>query len=87
MSPDSSRERHVYSVVPHGTTWDVKEEGRAEAVASDLDRNEAIAVARSLAEASSFGQIIVCGADGLIEYESTCGKRGGGPRRATAATV
>jgi hypothetical protein len=87
MSPDSSRERHVYSVVPHGAGWDVKEEGRAEAVASDLDRNEAIAVARSLAEASSFGQIIVCGADGLIEYESTCGKRARWPLRRPPAQV
>ena len=81
MSPESSRERHVYFVVPRGTAWDVKEEGRAEVVASDLDRNEAIAVARNLAEASSFGQIIVHGADGLIEYESTCGKRTGWPKR------
>jgi uncharacterized protein DUF2188 len=75
MSPDSSRDRHVYLVVPRGTAWDVKQEGREEVLATDLARDEAVAVARSLAEASSFGQIIVHGADGLIEYESTCGKR------------
>ena len=81
MSTDSSRERQVYLVVPRGAAWDVKEEGRDEALASELDRSEAIATARSLAEASLFGQIIVHGADGLIEYESTCGKRNAWPRR------
>jgi len=80
MSADSS-ERHVYCVVPHGLTWDVREEGRDEPIASDLDHDEAVAMARSLAETSSFGQIIVHGPDGMIEYESTCAKRLRLPRR------
>jgi hypothetical protein len=75
MSQDSSRERHVYLVVPRGTSWEVKEDGRDEVLASDLDREAAIIMARSLAEAASFGQIVVHDADGLIEYESTCAKR------------
>lgn len=83
MSTDSSRERHVYVVVPRGSAWDVKEEGREDVIAADLDRDEAIEVARSLAEATSFGQIIVHAADGLIEYESTCAKRSGWPNRQT----
>lgn len=75
MPPDSDRERHVYLVLPRGAAWEVREEGDDGVLASDLPRDEAIAVARGLAEARSFGQIIVHGTDGLIEYESTCGKR------------
>ena len=85
MSADSIEERHVYSVVPRGVAWDVQQEGRDEPIASELDRDEAIAMARSLAEATSFGQIIVHGPDGTIEYESTCAKRPWFSRRNTAA--
>jgi len=81
MSTDSSRERRVYLVVPRGSVWNVKEEGRDDVIAADLSREEAVAVARSLAESTSFGQIIVHGADGLVEYESTCAKRLGVPKR------
>lgn len=84
MSTDSNRERHVYLVVPRGAAWNVTEEGRDEALASELDCEKAIATARRLAEASSFGQIIVYGVDGLIEYESTCVKQGRWPRRSQA---
>jgi len=88
MSPDSSEERRVYVVVPRGRAWDVRQEGCVEVLAADLDRDEAVAVARSLAEATAFGQIIVHAADGLIEYESTCGKRTGlrVPRAAPVGT-
>jgi hypothetical protein len=85
MSADSIEDRQVFSVVPRGAGWDVQEEGRAELIAAELDRDEAIAVARSLAEASPFGQILVHRADGTIEYESTCAKRARPPRRGTAS--
>ncbi|MDQ7827019.1 MAG: DUF2188 domain-containing protein [Candidatus Eremiobacteraeota bacterium] len=65
--------RKKYHVVPHNSTWAVKEEHLPDPLSTHRTKEEAVAAARALAKQSQPAQVFVHGEDGKIQEEYTYG--------------
>lgn len=65
--------RTVYHVVPNVNSWEVKQEGAAEADFLVDNKDNALAHAKELAKQAPLGQVIVHNQDGKIAEEFTYG--------------
>ncbi len=61
--------RNVFRVVPYGTNWQVKFEGRV--LSNHLLKGSAISEGQAVAKANRPSQLVVHKADGTIEFEWT----------------
>jgi hypothetical protein len=63
--------RKVFRVVPHGTNWEVKYNGKV--LTSHYNKEPAIESGRKYALANQPSQLVIHKADGTIEVEYTYG--------------
>jgi hypothetical protein len=61
--------RRVYRVVPNGTQWQVKHEGRV--LSNHYTKQAAVDEGRRVAKANAPSQLVIHKADGTIETEYT----------------
>ncbi len=63
--------RKVFHVVPNGTSWQVKHNGKV--LSNHTLKSNAIESGQSVAKANEPSQLVVHRADGTIEFEYTYG--------------
>ncbi len=61
--------RKIYRVVPYGSQWQVKHDGRV--LSTHATKDAAVRAGQAVAKANAPSQLVVHRADGTIEYEYT----------------